>query len=343
MVSIGVVDFKSYLNENSDRIDQELDDFFRRGPEIANLSDAARFSMGLDVTDRKLRGKRIRPVLCLLACESLGGAKTIAMPFALASEIMHNFLLVHDDIEDDDRVRRDRQATWVKYGLAHGINVGDYLFAKTYEAALGCLQKGLDPHRMNGLMRLVTRTIVHTGEGQTLDINARLRRDMTVEDYLRVTVEKTGYYLASPAIGGALVAGADEKVLEALEEFGKCVGPVFQVTDDVIDLTDGKGRGEKGSDIKEGKRSFLVVYTAARCTDQERARMFDILDKARDKTTLRDVETVRELFEKYEAVEAAKKTGGELLKKGAKVLSPLPLALRENVLAASRFMLERNR
>jgi len=343
MASIGVVDFKSYLDKTSDRVDQAIEDFFRRGPEIPNLSDAARYSMGLDVVDRKLRGKRIRPVLCLLACESLGGTKGAAMPFAIASEIMHNFLLVHDDIEDDDRVRRERPASWVKYGLAHGINIGDYLFAKTYEAALGCLTKGLDAQRMNGLMQLVTRTIVHTGEGQALDINARRRRDMSIDEYLHVTIEKTGYYLASPAIGGALVAGADEKTLSVLEEFGKCVGPVFQIMDDVIDLTDGKGRGEKGSDIKEGKRSYLVVYTAARCTDRERDLMFDILDKARDKTTASDVETVREIFEKHEAVEAAKKSGEELLKKGGKVLAPLPQALRENVLAASRFMLERKR
>lgn len=343
MPSIGAVDFKTYLDKMSGWVDDELDKFFRRGPEIPNLSDAARYSMGLDVTDRKKRGKRIRPVLCLLACESLGGSADVGLPFAMASEIMHNFLLVHDDIEDEDRVRRDRSAVWVKYGLAHGINVGDYLFAKTYEAALGTLEKGLNMERVGRLLELITRTIVHTGEGQALDISARLRRDMTIEEYLHLTREKTGYYLAAPAIGGALAAGASKDTLVALEEHGMCVGPVFQIMDDIIDLTDGKGRGEKGSDIKEGKRSYLVVYTAQKCKEKERKRLFDILDKPRKKTTSEDVAWVTTLFEKYGAVEAGRKAGEKLLRKGREVLEIVPAELRENVSAASRYMLERKR
>ncbi len=343
MGSIGVVDFKDYLNETSDEVDMLLDDFFRKGPEIPDLSDAARYSMGLDVVDRNKRGKRIRPILCLIACESLGGSKEAAMPFALASEILHNFLLVHDDIEDEDKMRRERPSVWVKYGVPHAINVGDYLFAKVYEAALGSLERGLDRERMTALIRLVTRTIVHTGEGQALDIGARKRRDMTIDEYIKVTQEKTGYYLACPAIGGAIVAGAEVEIPAALEAYGLCVGPVFQITDDVIDLTEGKGRGEKGSDIMEGKRSFLVVHTSDRCEDSERRKMFEILDKPRDETTPGDVAWVTELFEKYEAVAAARRKGEELLENARRILLPLPSALRENVMAASRYMLERKR
>ena len=339
MGSIGIVDFEKYLSGKADIVDKELERFFRKGPEIPNLSDAARYSMGLDIADRKKRGKRIRPVLCLLACESLGGSAETAMPMAVASEILHNFLLVHDDIEDDDRVRRDRPATWVKYGLEHGINIGDYLFAKTYEAALECADKG----KTNRLVNLITETIVHTGEGQALDIGARKRHDLSLEEYINITVEKTGYYLACPAVGGALVARADDKILAALQEYGKCIGPVFQITDDVIDLTEGKGRGEKGSDIKEGKRSYLVVHTALACSEAERKKLFEILDKPRDDTGPKDIAWITALFEKHGAVEAAKKTGQEFLLKAGKVISPLPEALRENVSAASRFMLERKR
>lgn len=343
MPSIGVVDFKAYLDKTSDCVDEELEKFFRRGPEIPNLSDGARYSMGLDVAGRKKRGKRIRPVLCLLACESLGGSPDAALPMAMASEIMHNFLLVHDDIEDEDRVRRDRPAVWVKYGLAHGINIGDYLFAKTYEAALGSVEAGLSRERVGRLLELITKTIVHTGEGQALDIGARLRRDMTIEDYLHLTREKTGYYLAAPAIGGALVAGAGKDTLVALEEYGMCIGPVFQITDDIIDLTEGKGRGEKGSDIKEGKRSYLVVYTAETCKESERKQLFDILDKDRKKTTSEDVAWAAALFEKYGAVDAGRKAGEELLRKGREVLGIVSEELRENVSSASRYMLERKR
>jgi len=344
MASIGRVDFEKYLSGKADLVDKELEAFFRKGPEVPSLSDAARYSMGLDIDDRKKRGKRIRPALCLLACESLGGSADAAMPMAFASEIMHNFLLVHDDIEDDDRVRRDRPAVWVKYGLAHGINTGDYLFAKTYEAALGCVERGLDSGRANRLMQLITKTIVHTGEGQALDIGARDRHDLTVDEYMHITIEKTGYYLACPAIGGAIVAGADEKTIAALEEFGKCIGPVFQITDDVIDLTEGKGRGGvKGSDIMEGKRSYLVVHAASKCTDAERKQLYQILDKPRSETTAKDVVWATGLFEKYGSIDAARKAGKEYLDRGRRVLEPLPEALRENVFAASRYMLDRKR
>ena len=341
MGSIGVVDFEKYLSDKADVIDKELEKFFSRGPEIQNLSDATRYSMGLDIEDRRKRGKRIRPVLCLLTCESLGGSANVAMPFALSCEIMHNFFLVHDDIEDEDTVRRNRPAVWIKYDLAHGINVGDYLFAKTYEAALGCLDQGLDREKLSRLFEIITKTIVHTGEGQALDINARSRRDLIIEEYLHITTEKTGYYLACPAIGGALVAGADDKILADLEEFGKFIGPVFQITDDVVDLTKGKGRGEKGSDIKEGKRSYLVVHASAFCTEAERRKMFDILDKSREKTTTKDIKWVTSLFEKYNSMEAARKMGNELLEKGRKVIERLPRDLKENMASASRYMLER--
>ncbi len=343
MRSIGTVDFESYLSSKADRIDDSLEEFFDRGPDIPNLTDAARYSMGLDISDRAMRGKRVRPVLCLLTCESLGGSEQVAMPFAISSEIMHNFLLVHDDIEDKDEVRRNRPAVWVKYDVTHGINVGDYLYAKTYEAAQGCLEKGLDKDRMNRLFEIITRTIVHTGEGQALDINARSRRDLTIDEYLHLTVEKTGYYLACPAIGGALIAGADDEVLTILEEYGKCIGPVFQITDDVIDLTEGKGRGERGSDIKEGKRSYLVVSTGSECTEAERERMYDILDKSRGGTTKDDVEWVSGLFKKYGAVDKARRAGRELLDKGQTTLSRLPVDLGKNLLSASQYMLERKK
>lgn len=343
MSSIGLVDFKEYLGKTSDRIDEELDEFFRRGPQIQNLTDGVRYAMGLDIADRKNRGKRIRPVLCMLACESLGGAPETAVPFALASEILHNFLLVHDDIEDEDRMRRDRPAVWVKYGLAHAINIGDYLSAKTYEAALSSIERGLSRERVGRLLELISKTIVHTGEGQALDINAKSRRDMMMEDYMHLTREKTGYYLAAPAIGGAIVAGASKDTLSALEEFGMCIGPVFQIADDIIDLTEGKGRGEKGSDIKEGKRSYLVIHTALNCKEAERKRMFGILDKDRASTTPEDVAWVTALFEKYGAVDAGRKAGEELLRKGRESLEMVPKELRENISAASRYMLERKR
>lgn len=336
-------EFERYLREQSDRVDGALEAFFRRPPEIPDLTDAARYALGLDIPDRTKRGKRIRPVMCLLACTSLGGVPARAMPFAIASEILHNFLLVHDDIEDRDTVRRDRDAVWVRYGLAHGVNVGDYLFAKTYESVLDCARAGADDATMVRLLQLVTETIVHTGEGQALDLAARERRDLTVDDYRHIVVEKTGWYLAAPAVGGAILAGADDATVSALRTFGRYIGPVFQIADDAIDLTEGKGRGERGSDIKEGKRSLLVVFTASKCSADERGRMFAILDKSREETTADDVAWVISLFDRYGAVRAAREEGDRILDRAKEALSSTPPRLRDAMWAAADFMLARTR
>ncbi|MFQ6106448.1 MAG: polyprenyl synthetase family protein [Thermoplasmata archaeon] len=336
-------DFELYLTEMVPHVERELEAFIRTEREVPNLHDVLRYALGLDVDDRKYRGKRIRPVLALLASESLGGTVEQAMPFAVASELLHNFLLTHDDIQDGDEMRHDRASVWKKYGLEHGINVGDYLFAKMYESTLGSLELGVEKGRVLRLVELLTHTVNHTGEGQAMDISARQRRDLTVEEYLETVIEKTGYYLACPVQGGAVIGGASDEILLALESYGKHIGPVFQIRDDIIDMTMGKGRGEKGSDVKEGKRSLLVVIASENCTKEEREELFHILDKPRTETTDEDVQRVFDIFRKYRAAEGAEEIAKGFLERCNRTLEKLPSPLRENMLAASDFMLSRKR
>lgn len=335
-------DFGSYLARTADRIDGELEQLLAREEEIPNLHDGVRYALGLDVPDRKKRGKRLRPALCLLTCESLGGDPDRAMPFAAACEMMHKFFLVHDDIEDGDVVRRGRESTWVRFGLDHGINIGDYMFAQTYDLAHRCLDRGVDEDTVLRLVELLSETVERTGEGQTLEMNARSRTDLTRADYLWVVTAKTGRYLAAPLVGGALVAGAPSAVVEALRSLGDRIGPIFQIADDLIDLTGAKGRGERGNDVKEGKRSYLVVDVADRCQEAERETLFRILDTPREETTEEDVQWVLELYERYDAVAAARAAGEELLASARTVLEGLPSPLDANLTAAVEFMLERS-
>jgi geranylgeranyl pyrophosphate synthase len=338
-----VDDFQVYLNEKVPLVDSELAKFIEVEREVPNLHDALQYALGLDVEERKHRGKRIRPVLTLLACESLGGTTDQAMPFAVAAELLHNFLLTHDDIQDGDEMRHDRASVWKKYGFEHGINVGDYLFAKVYESALGTLSVGVEKERVLRLVELLTDTINHTGEGQAMDITARERRDLTADEYLETVIEKTGYYLACPVQGGAVIGGASEDVLKTLERYGKYIGPVFQIRDDIIDMTMGKGRGERGSDVKEGKRSLLVVIASEQCTDEEREKLFTILDKPRSETTEEDVQWVYEIYQKYGALEIAEETAKDFLAKCDETLQELPSPLKENLQVASDFMLSRKK
>lgn len=333
--------FEAYLEERSRLIDGELEAFLRKAGDIPNLHDGILYALGLDIPDRRNRGKRLRPILCLLTCESLGGDLHRALPFAMACEMLHNFLLVHDDIEDEDVRRRGRDSVWVRFGRDHAINIGDYMFAQTYELALMCLDREVEPSTVLRLVDLITQTVERTGEGQALDIGSRQRRDMTEEDYMGVVVAKTGFYLAVPMVGGAMLAKAPQDVIDILRALGDKIGPIFQIADDVIDLTEGKGRGERGSDIKEGKRSYLVVYTALRCDPSERDELFRILDKPRADVTHEEVAWVMDLFNGYGAIEAAMAKGRELQAEAKALLKRLPSPLAENLSSAVEFMLER--
>jgi geranylgeranyl pyrophosphate synthase len=333
--------FESYLEEKSELIDQELETFLRGAGDVPNLHEGVLYALGLDVQGRRSRGKRLRPVLCLLTCESLGGDLRKAVPFAMACEMLHNFLLVHDDIEDEDVRRRGRESVWVRFGRDHGINIGDYMFAQTYELVLSSLGKGVEASKVLRLVDLVTETVKRTGEGQALDIGGRKRRDMTETDYMEVVTSKTGFYLAAPLIGGAVLADAPPTVLEILRSLGDKIGPIFQIADDVIDLTEGKGRGERGSDIKEGKRSYLVVHVARRCSSADREEMYRILDKPRAETTREEVLWVIDLFKRHNAVEAAMSKGKELMEDAKALLQRLPSPLDGNLGAAVEFMLGR--
>src|SRR3989454_6774663 len=147
-------------------------------------------------------GKRLRPALCLIACEALKGDPEKALPFALATEIFHNYLLIHDDIEDGDTMRRDQPTLWKKLGIPNAINVSDFLIAKAYQLILGApLPDGTNLR----LASIFSQAFERTVEGQALDINLRGSAGVNLETYLRIVELKTAYYLALPWVGGAIV------------------------------------------------------------------------------------------------------------------------------------------
>lgn len=326
------------IAKQSRLVDRGLKRLIRRGIQVPNLHEGLEYALGLDIADPARRGKRLRPALCLMTCEALGGNPKQALPFALAIELMHNFCLIHDDIEDGDRVRRDRPSVWVKYGLAHGVNIGDYMLTQVFVALMQLLEVGLSAEVTLRLVRLMADTLDHTHIGQAMDISARSAASFTVADYMKLVTEKTGYYLSAPILAGAIVARAAAPVQKALVQFGKCIGPMFQIMDDIIDLTEGKGRLEIGADIREGKRSFLVAYAAGRCTEKERKSLISILNMSREQTAKEHIVWVIRLFEKYDAIEAGKRKSRELLRKGKKHLQHVPFGLRRMLETTADFL-----
>jgi len=301
-------------------IEREIDAAFPKHG-LPNLHDAVWYHMDTG-------GKKLRPLLAIATCEALGGSAQEVAPFAAACEVLHNWFLVHDDIEDGDRVRRDRPALWVKYGLAHGINVGDYMSQKVFEMVLSSKKYGVEDNKIFRLLDAVVKTAVKTAEGQTMDINLRASNVPTEQQYFDMVMGKTGHYLTVTMIGAAIIADRED-IIPHLIEFGHSIGPAFQIADDMLDMTEGKGRGEIGRDIKEGKRSIMVIHCLGQCTHEEHSKLLHILNKPPEETTDGEVLYVKSLFEKYGSLEYAGKLTKEMQAAAMHTIKKTPEELHE--------------
>jgi len=304
----------------------------REGPYAAWLNGPVWYHIGDDCIDpvTKKGPKRSRPMFCLIAAECLGVPLKDAMPFAAATEITHNYLICHDDVMDGDVSRRDQPALWVRYGTGHerrkgdyrrsiarglklgdlgianGINAGDYMMAKAFEAVTS---SHLSAEKKSALCDILATTLVKTGEGQALDVNLRAEPGFTVDRYFELAMLKTGYYLIFGVVGSAVLAGMDRASIAALWKLGANVGVAFQILDDVIDLTSGKGRvgkngkPELGNDIREGKPSALFAKVLDCATETEKRKLVEIFRKPRERTTAKDIAWVSDLYRSYEVVD----------------------------------------
>lgn len=286
-------------------------------------------------------GKLIRPAICVLTCERLGGRAENALYFAAAVELMHNMLLIHDDVEDGDTIRRDRETVWVKYGPANAINVGDYLLGVAYRAILS------SPVGENVTVRLVrafTEAFETTCRGQALDLNCRAREDLTVGDYLEMVTLKTGRYLALGMVGGGIIAGLDPIALSPIEALGESMGAAFQIRDDVIDLTAGKGRGGvTGNDIREGKPSILYAHAVSAAGPAERRDLVRIMRTPRQETTDADVAWVRGLYDRLGSLEFARAEADRLVERAFETIERIPVEDKEFFRRLTRYMVSRTK
>ena len=153
-------------------------------------------------------GKRLRPLLCLLACAEVGGAPGQALPAAAAIEILHNFSLVHDDVEDGDETRRHRATVWKLWGVPQAVNVGDGMFALAFAAMQRLPDRGVAPATTLAALQLFTATCLALTEGQHLDMRFEQQAQVTVDEYLRMIQGKTAALIGASVAIGAVIGGA---------------------------------------------------------------------------------------------------------------------------------------
>ncbi len=236
-----------------------------------------RYHLGLDRDGP--RGKRIRPLLGLLAYRSITGEHERALPGAAAVELGHNFSLVHDDIEDRDVERRHRAALWTVYGIPQAINTGDTLFTLSRIALHRLTALGFSDARVLALMRLYDETCLALSEGQFMDIwTAENDVPMSVDFYFDMIGRKTAALIAASVQAGAMLATEEHEVIEAYRRFGWALGLAFQLNDDLLGIWgDEQATGKEPSDIAKKKKTLPVIYALERAGPDDRERLLAVV------------------------------------------------------------------
>jgi len=205
-------------------------------------------------------GKRIRPTLVLLTAGAAGGNWQQALPAAAAVELVHNFSLVHDDIQDNSPKRRGRDTAWVKWGAPLAINVGDALFVMSNQAIID-LKASYPADVVVKVAEILHNTCLDLTRGQFLDMSYEERSDLVAADYWPMIAGKTAALLAACCEIGAVLGGADESLQETYRSYGHYLGLAFQVQDDILGIWGDETVTGKSvaSDLVEGKNSLPVL------------------------------------------------------------------------------------
>jgi len=307
-VSEGIKTGKDSITEkliaNASKVDSYIFDILEvRKPDV--LYEASRYIF-------QAGGKRLRPFLALKACELVGGDPDSAIPFAAGLEILHNFTLIHDDIMDNDSIRRGAPTVHAKWGVPVAIASGDLLFAKVYQAMYDSYVDGSLPGaQVLESIKTVTEATISLCEGQVLDVSFPDTQDVSQEDYIFMVGGKTAALFKACAEVGAIVGGADSEGVKKLGSFAWDAGIAFQIVDDVLGVTaDEKVLGKPvGSDLREGKKTLIVAYALENASPNERKAVLRALgDKAANPE---DIKAASEALVSSGAIDYAKRKAAE--------------------------------
>lgn len=251
-------------------IEKQLRDTFDnhfREQRYANLRGMMAYHLGWEGEGAgpAAQGKRIRPQLVLLCCAAAGGDWREALPVAASVELIHNFSLIHDDIEDRGELRHGRKTIWARWGEAQAVNTGDSMFTLAF-LAMNDLKRNIPVEQVLSAVTLIQRVCLELTEGQFLDISYEADRSIPEGDYWAMVGGKTAALLAGCAQIGALVAGANAYQQQAFYQFGYSLGLAFQAQDDALGIWGDAALLGKStdSDLVNGKKTLPVVFALSK-------------------------------------------------------------------------------
>ena len=273
--------------------------------DLPELSTMVRYPLGLvDEHGDPVAGaggKRIRPVLLLSCNIAAGGSWEKALPAAVAVELLHNFSLVHDDIQDDSFFRRGRATVWRLWGRSQAINVGDLLFALAFASLQDLRRTGFPPEVCLAAWKSLVESCLELTRGQHLDMRFECRETVSLDSYLSMIHGKSAALLATCAQIGAILAGAAGDTVKQYARFGRNLGVAFQIRDDILGIWGDEGATGKSAatDLASRKKTLPVLYGLEH--SEEFKRVYGQPPVARE-----DVQTLVALLEDLGALEFAR-------------------------------------
>jgi geranylgeranyl diphosphate synthase type I len=275
---------------------------------------------------RKESGKFIRSALCLLSCQAVGGNTSQAIPAAAAIELVHNFSLIHDDIEDASYERHHRPTAWRLWGRSQAMNAGDAMFTLAYLALVRLKETGIAGERIVRCAEVLSRACLELCEGQYLDIEYENRLDVTVEDYLDMAAKKTAALFAASTFLGAYLGRKDSELVDLFRLLGRDLGVVFQIYDDILGIWGARETvGKSAGDIPQRKKTLPVAYGLQSSKGAARARLEKLY--SRESIEIEDIKEVAKILEDLGAREYAENVAQQYYRKALAHLNATGLRL----------------
>ncbi|MEM2341468.1 MAG: polyprenyl synthetase family protein [Candidatus Bathyarchaeia archaeon] len=292
-------------------------------------------------------GKRWRPALFLLLYEALGGDPTEILDFAIIPEIIHNGTLIADDIEDSSEMRRGKPCTYKIFGVDIAVNLSQAMFFLPM-IVLSEKRDKIPPDRARRIYEIYVQEMINLSFGQAIDIAWHRglieAEKLTEGHYLQMCAYKTGTLARLAAKMAAVLAGADDEVVEKIGFFAESIGIAFQIQDDILDIVGeefAKGKGGLGMDITEGKLTLMVIHSFRKADQKDREELLKILSMhTRDeKLRMRAIEIIK----KYGAIEYAREVASKLVSEGWRIINEIlpDSEAKEKVKILTEYLIER--
>ena len=277
-----------------------------------NVYDMLRYSMGWVDDNGKpsssTRGKALRPTLCLYICEAVGGNWERAIPAAVALELIHNFSLIHDDIQDQDHIRHHRPTLWSIMGTPKALIAGNMMRVLADITAMKLVSTGTPNNIIFEVINSLTKSYLEMIEGQYLDLEFESKPKISISDYLKMISLKTGALIKTSITIGATIGTTKKNQIKEFNDFGKNLGFAFQIRDDYLGIWGKSSETGKpvGADILRKKNSFPIIHSKTKSSGSNSKQIEKIFSK--DNLTDNDLSDILQIMDELQTREYTLKT-----------------------------------